>query len=94
VVSIFGTGEGQTAPPGVDGSFVATSNLRHPLFPVTVLIGGESAEALYSGSAGNQISGLLQVNVRVPASLLPGDSLAVMISIDGSTQAGVTMAVQ
>lgn len=94
VVSIFGTGEGQTAPPGVDGSFVAPSDLRHPLLPVTVSLGGQSAEVLYSGSAGNQISGLFQVNVRVPASLMPGDSLPVTIGIDGSSQAGVTMAVQ
>jgi uncharacterized protein (TIGR03437 family) len=94
VVSIFGTGEGQTAPPGVDGSFVATSNLRHPLLPVTVSLGGQSAEVLYSGSAGNQISGLFQVNVRVPASLMPSDSLPVTIDIDGSSQAGATMAVQ
>jgi uncharacterized protein (TIGR03437 family) len=92
VVSIFGTGEGQTAQPGVDGSFVATSDLRHPLLPVTVSIGGQSAEVLYAGSAGNQISGLFQVKVLVPASLMPGDSLPVMI--DGSSQAGVTMAVQ
>jgi uncharacterized protein (TIGR03437 family) len=73
---------------------VAASNLRHPLLPVTVSLGGQTAEVLYSGSAENQISGLFQVNVRVPASLTPGDSVPVTIDIDGSSQAGATMAVQ
>jgi uncharacterized protein (TIGR03437 family) len=94
VVAIYGTGEGQTDPPGVDGSIVSPSNLRHPLAAVTVSIGGQNAEVIYAGSAGDQISGVFQVNVRVPSSIAPGGSVPVTITVGGSTQAGVTMAVQ
>jgi uncharacterized protein (TIGR03437 family) len=94
VVSIYGTGEGQTDPLGVDGSIVSSLNLRHPLAPVAVSIGGQNADVIYAGSAGNQVSGMFQVNVRVPSSITPGGSVPVTITIGGSTQSGVTMAVQ
>jgi uncharacterized protein (TIGR03437 family) len=94
VLSIYGTGEGQTDPPGIDGSIVSPLNLRHPLVSVTVSIGGQDAEVTYAGSAGNQVSGMFQVNVRVPSSITTSDSIPLTITIGGSTQAGVTMAVQ
>ncbi len=95
VVSIYGTGEGQTAPAGVDGSIVGAGNLRHPLLPVTATIGWEDAEVVYAGSAGNLVSGLFQVNVRVPFSILPGDAVPVTVAIGESiSQTGVTMAVR
>jgi uncharacterized protein (TIGR03437 family) len=94
VVSIYGTGEGQTDPPGVDGSIVSPPNLCHPLAPVTVSIGGQDAEVTYAGSAGDQVAGMFQVNVRVPSSITPGASVPVTITVGGSTQAGVTVAVQ
>jgi uncharacterized protein (TIGR03437 family) len=94
VVSIYGTGEGQTAPPGVDGTIVDPANPRQPLLPVLVSIGGQSAEVVYVGSAGGQISGLLQANVRVPATA-PSGSVQVTLTIGGgSSQVGVTVALQ
>lgn len=93
VVSIYGTGEGQTAPPGTDGSIVSGSP-RRPLMPLRVSIGGQDADVLYAGSAVNQVSGLLQVNARVPSSITPGASVPLMIMMEGSSQTGVTMAVR
>ena len=95
VVSIYGTGEGQTAPPGVDGSIVERSSLRHPVLPVRAMIGGKPAEVVYAGSAPDQVSGLFQVNVRVPLSVEPGDKVPVTISVgQRASQGGVTMSVR
>jgi uncharacterized protein (TIGR03437 family) len=95
VVMIYGTGEGQTVPAGSDGLIAGASDLRRPLLVVTVSVGGESAEVVYAGSAGNQVSGLFQANVRVPAGLEPDAAIPVLLSVgDVSSQAGVTMAVK
>ncbi len=94
VVSIYGTGEGQTIPPGTDGLIVTAADLRQPLQAVTVSIGGQSAEVLYAGSAGDEVAGLLQVNARIPLGIAPDTAAPVTIAIGGSSQANVTIAVQ
>jgi len=95
VVSIYATGEGQTSPPGQDGEVVSALDVRRSNLPVKVSIGGYDAEVLYAGSAAAQVAGLLQVNVRLPASLLPNEVLPVILNIlDSNSQGGVTMAVK
>jgi uncharacterized protein (TIGR03437 family) len=94
VVSIFATGEGQTAPPGLDGSIVGASNLRYPVLPVAVSMRGQNADILYAGSAADQVAGLFQANVRVPTSIAPDDSAPVTITIGSTSQPGVTIAVR
>jgi uncharacterized protein (TIGR03437 family) len=94
VVSVYGTGEGQTAPAGIDGSFVAPSDLRHLALNVTASIGGKNADVTYAGSAANQISGLFQANVRVPNSIAAGDAVPVTLTIAGSSSQTVTLVVQ
>jgi uncharacterized protein (TIGR03437 family) len=93
VVSVYATGEGQTSPPGADGGIVEVSGIR-PLLPVTGSIGDQSAEVSYAGSAVGQVSGLLQVNMQVPASAPSGGAVPLRITIGGSSQSGVTIAVQ
>jgi len=94
VVSIYGTGEGQTLPSGTDGLIVTALDLRQPLQEVTVSIGGQNAEVLYAGSGGDGVAGLLQVNARIPLGITSGSAVPVAIFVGGSSQAGVTMAVQ
>ena len=94
VVSIYGTGEGQTVPPGTDGIIVTAADLRQPVQAVTASIGGQSAEVLYAGSASGQVAGLLQVNARIPLGIAPSTAAPVTIAIGGNSQPGVTMAVQ
>jgi len=94
IISIYGTGEGQTMPPGVDGLIVTAGDLRQPAQGVTVSIGGQDAEVLYAGSAGDEVAGLLQVNARVPSGIAPGSAVPVTLTVDGSSRTGVTMAVQ
>ena len=94
-VAIYGTGDGQTLPAGVDGIIVGSvADLRYTLLPVTASIGGQNANVSYTGSAGGQVAGMFQANVDVPTALTPG-SVPVSLTIGTSTsQAGVTIAVQ
>lgn len=97
-IVIYATGEGQTNPSGITGG-ITGSLLRRPLQPVTVTIGGRTAVVDYIGAAPGLVSGVLQVNARIPADLdLGGASVAnvpVRLTIAGSeSQPGVTVAVQ
>jgi uncharacterized protein (TIGR03437 family) len=93
IVTIYGTGEGQTDPQGQDGRIILT-DLRRPLLPVSARIGGRSAEVTYAGSASMSVSGMFQVNVRVPADSGTG-SVPVEIQVGTAvSQSGVTIAVR
>ena len=94
IVSIYATGEGQTLPGGIDGLVLAGSNLPKPALPVSVLIDGQPAEVLYAGGVSGSVSGLLQVNARIPVTASSGTvSLQIQVGSVGS-QAGMTVAVQ
>lgn len=93
VVVVYLTGEGQTDPPGQDGRIIST-DVRKPLLRVTASIGGLPADVLYAGSAPTMVSGVCQVNLRVPEGLNSGTH-AVEIQIAGATsQRGVTIEIQ
>ena len=96
VVLIFGTGDGQTNPARVDGAVVNPFlALPRPLLPVSVTIGGKRAVVEYAGAAPGFVSGVLQVNARVPADVTPGPNVPVVITVGSqSSQDGVTMAVK
>ncbi len=93
VVMVYGTGGGEMTASAEDGAITSADPawLRQT---VTAKIGGVDAPVLYSGAAPYMVSGIMQVNVRVPDNL-PGDgSLPIALFIDGkSAQAGVTLAV-
>ena len=92
VLSLYATGEGQTSPAGVDGK-PAAAPLPQPLAPVTVTIGGVSAQVLYAGGAPGQIAGLMQVNVVVPSGL--SGAVPLVLTAGGvPSQPGVTVAVR
>ena len=84
VVSFFGTGEGQTEPAGVDGLVAPESGdgLARPKLAASVKMGEEHAEVLYVGAAPGFVSGVLQVNVRIPSAAQPGP-LPVRLTIGG-----------
>jgi len=94
VVMIFGTGAGQTDPPGVDGQ-IAGGALPKPVLPVTVKIGGVAAQVLYAGAAPGLIAGMLQVNCVIPPDAPSGWAIPIIITV-GTTpsQPGVTLAIQ
>lgn len=80
-------------PPGVDGQ-LATAPYSKPALPVSIRIGGQEADPVYVGAAPGLMSGMLQVNVRVPAGVT-GDRVALSLSVGGAdSQTGVTLAVR
>ena len=93
-VFIYGTGEGLTTPPGVDGRISGTP-LPQAILKCSATIGGQSATLNYCGEAPGATAGLVQVNALIPASVAPGGSVPIAISINGvSSQTGVTVAVR
>ncbi len=97
-IVLYATGEGQTAPPGVTGRITSVSATLpltpQPLLPVGVTIGGQSATVAFYGEAPGLVSGVLQINVRIPASA-PSGNLPVQVSVGGiASQLGVTVSVR
>ena len=95
IVSLFGTGFGDTNPSVPAGQL--DSSIASLTTPITVTIGGvtlSSSDVLYAGLSPQSISGLYQINVRIPASTGSGD-IPVTITMGGvQTQSGATIPVQ
>jgi uncharacterized protein (TIGR03437 family) len=94
VVILWGTGEGVTDPPGVDGR-LAIDILPKPVADCSVTIGGRPATVEYCGAAPFNMPGLFQVNARIDPAVTPSDQTPVTVTIGGaSSQPGVTMVVR
>jgi len=94
LITIWGTGEGQTNPAGQDGRIIAT-DLRAPLAPVSVKVGGVPVEVRYVGSAPGVVSGTLQINVYLSADVPVGPNVPLEVTIGGArSQAAATIAVK
>lgn len=93
IIILFGTGEGQTDPPGVDGQ-LALSVYPKPKQPVTAKINGIPAEVLYYGAAPTLVAGALQINVRIPAGVPDGDALVEIFEGSNQSPATITVAVK
>lgn len=98
IVALYGTGEGQTTPPGIDGDLSGhdrVTDLPPPRLPVHVKVGGIPAGIIFAGEAPHAVAGLLQVNFRVPANAPLGDAVPLVLTVGTShSQAGVTMAIR
>jgi uncharacterized protein (TIGR03437 family) len=93
IVILFGTGEGQTDPPGVNGQLALTTYPK-PKLPITVKINGLAAEVLYFGAAPTLVAGVLQINVRIPAGIPDGDATVQIFEGSNQSPATVTVAVK
>lgn len=93
-IVLYGTGEGVTDPPGVDGKLNGL-NPPAPAAPVSVTIGGLPATVTYKGGVYGVTPGLLQINAMVPLGATSGPAVPVVVTI-GTTpsQPGVTVAIQ
>jgi uncharacterized protein (TIGR03437 family) len=94
VISIFATGAGPMDPPAVNGQ-LGTGTSQHPVFPVTVRIGGQEAEILYAGAAPGLIAGAVQVNCRVPSTAAVGSAVEIELKIgEAQSPPGVTLSIR
>jgi len=92
-IAFFGTGEGQTVPPGITGK-IADTSLPKPVLPVSVTIGGVPAEVTYYGAAPALVAGLFQINARLPPGTGAGDQPVIVTVGSVQSQRNVTVAVK
>jgi uncharacterized protein (TIGR03437 family) len=96
IVTLYGTGFGATNPPVAPGA-LATGVSNVTTTPVTVTIGTvtlAASDVFYAGLSPGSISGLYQLNVRIPVSAPDGD-IPVMVSVGGvQSQSGTTIPVK
>jgi uncharacterized protein (TIGR03437 family) len=92
VVVLYATGLGLTRPVWASGDVVRSASPLEQ--PVTVRMGGmtvPAADILFAGVPAQAISGLYQINVRVPAGL-PAGNQPLSVEVGGvASQAGVTI---
>jgi uncharacterized protein (TIGR03437 family) len=99
VISVYGTGGGQTSPASTDGQVSPTSSLLPLLFQqsITATIGGKAATITFAGAAPGDVTGVVQFNIQVPSGV-SGTALPIVILRNGSpslsSQANATVAVQ
>ena len=98
VISLYGTGGGQTNPPSSTGSVTPIPQNVSQLLniaSVTATVGGVPATVTFSGAAPGLVTGVIQVNVLIPPSAAPGNAVPVSITVNGiASPAGTTIAVQ
>jgi uncharacterized protein (TIGR03437 family) len=99
-VQVFMTGEGKPTPTPVDGTVTCVagcssiSQIPVPLLSVSALVNGQPAQVTFAGSAPGLVSGVLQVNVVIPATASSG-AVPIVISVGtAASQSGVTVQVQ
>jgi uncharacterized protein (TIGR03437 family) len=93
VIVIYATGEGQVDPGGVDG-ILSNAVLPNPVQPVSVTVGGVSANILYAGAAPGLVAGVLQINATVPPQIAAGAAEVKVMVGAATSPSGVTIAVK
>jgi uncharacterized protein (TIGR03437 family) len=96
---LYMTGEGSVYPQPASGAVTVYNANANPPVPVpgvqpNVLIGGKPATVSFYGEAPNIVSGVMQLNVIVPAGAGTGAQLVSVSMGTASTQASVTVSLQ
>ena len=76
-VTIYATGEGATAPPGVDGT-IQSGNSRVPDLKVALTIGGQPATISSAGTPVGFLDGLMVIKAVIPSGLTAGPQPVVL----------------
>ena len=93
VLVLYATGMGQTTPMLATGQSIPLGPPFFDTAPGTVLMGGETANVIYSIAASPYVAGLYQMAVTTPAGLGPG-SVPLVASVGGVASNTVTIPVQ
>src|ERR1035438_4738734 len=92
-IVIYCAGLGPVNPPVAAGSAAPSAPPANTTNPVTVTIGGKSAQVFFGGLVGG-FAGLYQVNAYVPKGITPGDAVPLVVTVAGFESAPVTVAVK
>lgn len=82
IVTFFATGFGKTDPPMQDGVHPTPPVFPRPTLPLYVYLGGREVPASHVLFTGAILTGVLQVNVRIPADAPTGDQVPVTLRFD------------
>jgi uncharacterized protein (TIGR03437 family) len=95
IIQIFGTGEGQTNPAGVDGQFAnePLAGLPRPASQFSVTIGSLPATYSYAGTAPQSFAGFFQVDAQIPNNVRGGNQ-PVILKVGGASSAPLNVAVK
>jgi uncharacterized protein (TIGR03437 family) len=85
IVTLFATGEGQTAPAGMDGKLPLPGNWPAPVGNLAITFGGVPGEVQFKGVVS---AGVLQVNVKVPQTAPAGGAVPLVLTVGGVSSAG------
>ena len=92
IVSFWVTGQGQTNPSSIDGQQPQAPTFPTPVLPVSVSIGGIAVLQSDILFAGLVYAGVMQVNARVPSTVVPGNLVELLLVVGNSTSLqGVTL---
>ena len=92
-IVIYCAGLGPVDPPVAAGSAASLTQLSNTVNPVTVTIGGQSAQVIFGGLAPG-FAGLYQVNAIVPSGITPASNVPLVLTVAGQSSAPVTIALQ
>lgn len=97
IISLFGTGFGPTNPVYQAGELASGTVLAPIRDPITISVGGitlGASDVLFAGAAPTLISGLYQINIRIPVATADGD-IPVSVQVGGIPSAiGTTIPVK
>ncbi|MCX6613538.1 MAG: hypothetical protein NTW74_22155 [Acidobacteria bacterium] len=94
LIVLYGTGAGTFKSSPVDGAVIGLP-LPEFLSPLSLQIGGVTAELLYAGPAPGLVSGVFQINARIPNGIEPGDKIPIRVrSGNIESPLGTTIAVK
>lgn len=91
ILVLYATGVGPTLPIPWDG-FVATESSAVSIPNVSVLLGDVSADVLYAGAAPGLITGIVQINARIPDNPPTGKAVPLTVRVENiASPPGVTL---
>jgi uncharacterized protein (TIGR03437 family) len=92
VVTLYATGEGLSSGANIAGQ-PAVAPYGTPAAPVTLAVGGVTAQLLYAGRAPAFI-GLMQINAVVPGGFVPAGPAALTLTVGAATSPLITIWLQ
>jgi uncharacterized protein (TIGR03437 family) len=97
LIVLYATGFGLSNPAAVDGRVTPAglTPLPSPVLPVRVEVNGVPAEVIFVGSAVGLVPSVVQLNVRLPASVTAGDAVPILLTVGAAqSRTGVTIAIR